>query len=56
MPGAATPPPAWSRQLPISSSEEWHSVVSGMEAVDLNLVAADHQVLMDVGAVDAHGS
>ena len=47
-------PPAWSRQLPISSFEEWHSVASGVEAVDLDLIAADHQVRVDVGAVDAH--
>lgn len=47
-------PPAWSRQLPTTSPEEWHSVASGVEAVDLDLVAADHQVRMDVGAVDAH--
>ena len=47
-------PQAWSRQLPISSSEEWHSVASGVEAVDLDLVAADHEVGVDVGAVDAH--
>ena len=47
-------PPASSRQLPISSFEEWHSVASGVEAVDLDLVAADHQVRVDVGAVDAH--
>jgi hypothetical protein len=46
--------PASSRQLPISSFEEWHSVASGVEAVDLDLVAADHQVRVDVGAVDAH--
>jgi hypothetical protein len=25
-----------------------------VEAVDLNLVAADHEVRVDVGAVDAH--
>ena len=47
-------PPAWSRQLPITSLEEWHSVASGVEAVDVDLVAADHQVRVDVGAVDAH--
>jgi hypothetical protein len=47
-------PPASSRQLPITSPEEWHSVASGVEAVDLDLVAADHQVRVDVGAVDAH--
>jgi hypothetical protein len=47
-------PPAWSRQLPLSSFEEWHSVASGVEAVDLDLVAADHKVRVDVGAVDAH--
>jgi hypothetical protein len=40
--------------LPITSPEEWHSVASGVEAVDLDLVAADHQVRVDVGAVDAH--
>ncbi len=42
-----------SRQLPISSSEEWHCVASGVEAVDLDVVAADHEVRVDVGAVDA---
>jgi hypothetical protein len=47
-------PPASSRQLPISSFEEWHSVAFGVEAVDLDLVAADHEVRVDVGAVDAH--
>jgi len=36
----------------ITSPEEWHSVASGVEAVDL--VAADHEVRVDVGAVDAH--
>jgi hypothetical protein len=49
-------PGSWSRQLPISSSEEWHSVVSCVEAVDLDLVATDHEVRVDVGAVDAHVS
>ena len=34
--------------------EEWHSVTSGVEAIDLNLGAADHQDRVDVGAVDAH--
>jgi hypothetical protein len=38
-----------SRQLPISSSEEWHSVASDVEAVDLDLVAADHEVRVDLG-------
>jgi integrase len=52
----STIPPAWSRQLPISSFEEWHSIASGVEAVDLDLVAADHEVRVDVGAVDAHVS
>jgi hypothetical protein len=47
---------ASSRQLPITSPEEWHSVASSVEAVDLDLVAADHQVRVDVGAVDAHGA
>ena len=45
-----------SGQLPISSSEEWHGVASGVEAIDLDLVAADHEVRVDVGAVDAHVS
>jgi len=39
--------------LPNSSSEEGHSVASVVEAVDLDLVAADHEVRVDVGAVDA---
>jgi hypothetical protein len=47
-------PRAWSRQLPSTSPEEWHGLVSGVEAVDLDLVAADHEVRVDVGAVDAH--
>src|SRR5262249_15412299 len=45
---------AWSRELPVSSSEEWHRVACCVEAVDLDLVAADHQVGVDVGAVHAH--
>jgi hypothetical protein len=45
---------SWSRQLPISSSEEWDGVACGGEAVDLDLVAPDHEVRVDVGAVDAH--
>ena len=40
--------------MPITSPEEWHSVASGVEAVDLDLVAADHEVRVDMGAVDAH--
>jgi hypothetical protein len=46
--------PARSGQLPMSSFEECHSVASGVKAVDLDLVAADHQVRVDVGAIDAH--
>jgi hypothetical protein len=49
-------PSAWSRQLPITSPEEWHSVASVVEAVDLDRVAADDQVRVDVGTVDAHAS
>lgn len=47
-------PQAWSRQLPISPFEEWHGLAAGVEAVDFDLVAADHEVGVDVGAVDAH--
>jgi hypothetical protein len=41
--------------LPSTSPEEWHSVASGVEAVDLDLVAADHEVGVDVGAVATEG-
>lgn len=48
--------PGTSRQLPVTSPQQWHSVASVVEAVDLDLVAADHEVRVDMGAIDAHAA